>query len=94
MKSREISKLGNVVASPTGLNALRSGLSLEAAIQQVKDAEANPRQRLLSRLKAGRNSLTAALDDVSDFADDAEVALAVDEARAAADALLSALDDA
>jgi hypothetical protein len=93
-ESREISKLGNVVASPTGLNALRSGLSLEAAIQQVKDAEANPRQRLLSRLKAGRNSLTAALDDVSDFADDAEVALAVDEARAAADALLSALDDA
>jgi hypothetical protein len=34
----------------------------------------------------------AALDDLSDFIDDDEVADAVDEARAAADALLAALD--
>lgn len=91
--SREISKLGNVVASTTGLMALRAGSSLEAALQKVKDEEVNPRQRLLSRLRTGRNSLNAALDDLDEFADDPDVALAVDEARAAADALLAALDD-
>jgi ParB-like chromosome segregation protein Spo0J len=91
-ESREISKLGNVVASEAGLGALRSGASLDAAVQKVKDAESNPKQRLLTRLKAGRNSLTAALDDLSDFADDPEVVEAVDEARASADALLAALE--
>ena len=91
-ESREISKLGNVVASEVGLSALRHGDSLDAAVQKVKDAEANPRQRLLLRLKTGKNALTTALDDLSDFADDPEVVEAVDEARAAADALLAALD--
>ena len=91
--SREISKLGNVVASNTGLTAVQSGASLEVALQKVKDAEINPRQRLLTRLRTGRNSLTAALDDLDDFADDEDVILAVDVARAAADALLVALDD-
>lgn len=90
-ESRDISKLGNVVASDTGLRALREGATLEAAIQKVKDADANPRQRLLSRLKTGKNALSLALDDVDDFPDDPEVADAVDEARAAADALLAAL---
>jgi len=90
-ESRDISKLGNVVASKTGLSALREGVSLEAAVQKVKDAEANPRQRLFSRLRAGRNSLSSALDDIDDFIDDPEVMDAVDEARAAADALLAAL---
>ncbi len=93
-ESREISKLGNVVASPVGLGALRAGRSLDAAIQEAKDADANPRQRLLNRLRTGRNSLVAALDDLSDFSDDEDVAEAVDEARAAADALLAAVEDA
>jgi hypothetical protein len=92
-ESREISKLGNVVATPVGLAALRGGDTLDAAVQKAKDAEANPRDRLLKRLKAGRNSLVAALDDLSDFLDDAEVAESVDEARAAADALLAALEE-
>jgi hypothetical protein len=91
-ESRDISKLGNVVASPVGLSALRKGASLEAAVQTAKDADANPRQRLLQRLRAGKNSLVAALDDLADFAEDSDVAEAVDEARAAADALLAALD--
>ena len=51
----------------------------------------NPRQRLLARLRTGRNSLTSALDDIDDFAEDGEVSDAVDEVRAAADALLAAL---
>jgi hypothetical protein len=91
-ESRDISKLGNIVASPTGLASLRKGHSLAAAVQHAKDAETNPRQRVLQRLRAGRNSLTAALDDLSDFSEDLEVSEAVDEARAAADALLAALD--
>ena len=51
-ESREISKLGNVVASEAGLGALRSGASLDAAVQKVKDAESNPKQRLLTRLES------------------------------------------
>lgn len=92
-ESREISKLGNVVASPVGLAALRAGNTLDAAVQKAKDADANPRQRLLARLRTGRNALNAALDDLSDFPDDQEVVEAVDEARAAADALLAALEN-
>lgn len=90
-ESREIAKLGNVVASDVGLAALRTGDSLELAIQKVKDAETNPRQRLLQRLKAGRNSLVNALDDLADFAEDADVLEAIDEAREAADALQAAV---
>lgn len=90
-ESRDISKLGGVVASKTGLSALREGVTLDAAIQKAKDADANPRQRLLSRLRAGKNALSAALDDVDEFVDDPEVSDTVDEVRAAADALLSAL---
>jgi hypothetical protein len=93
-ESREISKLGNVVASPVGLSALRDGETLDAAVQKAKDADSNPRQRLMSRLRTGRNALTAALEDIVDYTDDPEVADAVDEARASADALLAALEDA
>jgi ParB-like chromosome segregation protein Spo0J len=90
-ESRDISKLGNVVASKPGIAALREGSSLEAAIQKAKDADANPRQRLLLRLRTGKNSLSAALDDIDDFMEDADVIDSVDEVRAAADALLAAL---
>lgn len=90
-ESRDISKLGNVVASKTGLSALREGVTLEAAVQKVKDADANPRQRLLLRLRTGKNSLSSALDDIDAFVDDPEVMDSVDEVRAAADALLAAL---
>lgn len=90
-ESRDISKLGNVVASKIGLQALREGVTLEAAVQKVKDADANPRQRIMLRLRTGKNSLSAALEDIDDFVGDAEVNDAVDEARAAADALLAAL---
>lgn len=92
-ESRDISKLGNVVASEVGLRSLRTGESLEMAVQRAKDADVNPRARLLNRLKAGRSSLTAALEDLPDFPDDLEVRDLVDEVRAAADALLSALGD-
>lgn len=91
-ESRDISKLGNVVATSIGLHALRAGESLEAANQKVKDAEAHPRTRLMNRLRAGRNALAAALEDLPGFADDAEVLDLVDEIRGGADALLTAVE--
>lgn len=89
--SREISKLGNVIASPVGLASLRGGDSLELALQKVKDADSDPRQRLVARLRAGKNALNGAMQDIAEFGDDDEVAELVDDARAAADALLAAL---
>ena len=84
--------MGNVIAHDIGLRALRSGESLEAAAQRVKDAEVDPRDRLLKRLRTGRNALLAAAEDIDGYPDDPEVVDAVAEARDAADALMSALD--
>lgn len=92
--SREISKLGNVVASETGLAALRGGSTLESAVQKVKEADVDPHQRLVNRLRTGRNSLVAAMQDIADFTDDEEVSELVQGVRAAADGLLDALGDA
>lgn len=91
--SREISKLGNVVATEAGLRALRDGESLEQAIQRVRDAGTEPRRRLMNRLRTGRNALLAAAEDIADFADDEEVRELIDEARDAIDALLTPIDD-
>lgn len=92
-ESRDISKLGNVVASEPGLAALRRGESLEAAIQTVRDSETDPHGRLMLRLRAAKNSLASALEDLPDYTTDAEVLDLVDEVKGATDALLAALDD-
>jgi hypothetical protein len=92
--SREISKLGNVVATDVGLKALRDGESLEHAVQKVKDAGTDPRKRLTNRLRTGKSSLLAAAEDIADFLDDDEVRELIDEARDAIDALLAPIDDA
>lgn len=91
--SREISKLGNVVATGPGLKSLRDGDSLDHALQKVKDAQDDPRKRLLSRLKAGKNALIAASEDISDFAQDVEVGPLVDEILEAVAALEAAIDE-
>lgn len=91
--SREISQLGNVVATGVGLAALRGGDSLELALQKVRDSQDDPRKRLLSRLKTGRNALIAAAEDISDFRQDTDVGPLVDEILEAAAALESALDE-
>ena len=90
--SREISKLGNVVATEVGLKSLRDGESLEHSLQKVKDAGTDPRKRLINRLRAGKNSLLGAAEDIADFADDDEVKVLIDEAREAIDALLAVED--
>ena len=92
-ESRDISRLSNVASSAIGLSSLRKGESLEQAVQRVKDATDDPRGRLTKRLKAGRSSLTAALEDIREFVDDAEVLVLVDEVHDAASALQDAVDD-
>ena len=92
--SREIARLGNVVATEIGLKALRDGESLDQATQRVKDATDDPEARLIARLRTGRNSLTAALDDIADFAESPDVRTLVEAARGAVDALEAAIDDA
>jgi hypothetical protein len=41
-ESREIRKLGKVIAKPAGLAAIRDGLSIEEATQKVEDTEYDP----------------------------------------------------
>jgi len=77
--SREISRLGNVIASDVGLAALRSGESLEAAWEKVKAAGMDPLERLMNRLTAARSALLAASDDIGDFAEDPSVVALVDD---------------
>lgn len=90
--SREIGKLATVVGSPIGLAVLRSGETLEVAQQRSQDAGADPRVRLMNRLRAARNAATYAKDDLSPFSDDKEARAAVDELKDAVDALLEIID--
>ncbi|MBB3328808.1 ParB/Srx family N-terminal domain-containing protein [Microlunatus antarcticus] len=71
--SRQMSALGNVVASEVGLGSLRAGKSLEEAKQQVQNAGMNPRERLVKRLTAATNALGAAGDDLAEYAGDVQV---------------------
>jgi hypothetical protein len=91
--SRDISKLGGVVGSPVGLAALRKGESLQQAIQRIEEAGLDTKDRLMKRLRAGRNALQAAESDIAEHAEDAEVRDLLDEVRDAIDALLSAGED-
>ncbi len=77
--SREISRLGNVIASEVGLASLRAGDSLEASWEKVKAAGMDPLERLMHRLVAARSALLAASDDLGDFADDPSVVALVDD---------------
>jgi hypothetical protein len=87
--SRQMSSLGNVVASPVGLRALRDGDTLEHAKQRVSDTGMDPRVRLINRLTTSKNSLSAAADDFGDYADDPEVGALLDEVEDRLDALRS-----
>ncbi len=92
--SRQIGKLATVVGSPIGLAALRGGETLEVAQQRSQEAGADPRLRLLNRLRAARNAATAAKDDLSALPDDKDARAAIDELKDAVDALLEIIDGA
>jgi hypothetical protein len=91
--SRDISKLGGVIGSDVGLASVRSGDTLEQALQKIEDAGIDTRDRLLRRLRAARNALQAAEVDIADHAEDAEVHEFLEELQDALDALGSAADE-
>ena len=62
--SRQISQLGDVLADPVGLKALREGKSLEIAKQEVADTRFDPKGRLKRRLTGARNALLTVVDDM------------------------------
>lgn len=88
--SRDISKLGSVVGNTVGLAALRSGDSLQQAMQKIEEAGLDTKDRLLRRLRAARNSLQAAETDIAEHSDVSEVGELLEEIRDALDALASA----
>jgi hypothetical protein len=85
--TRQISKLGNVIASEVGLNALRSGESLDAAYEKVKSAGMDPLDRLLNRLTAAKSALLSASDDLGEFANDQSVIALLEDLDAVIDGL-------
>ena len=92
--SRQMSKLGNVVSSETGVIALREGKSLDEAIQLVQSASMDPHERLLKRLTAAYNALLHAADDLSEFADDEGVLSSVSDIESLLESFRNVLDDA
>lgn len=88
--SRELSKLGNVIANDVGVQSLRKGETLEQANQRISDNKQDPRTRLILRLRTGRNSLQNAAEVLDGFEDDLEVKGLIAEARAAIDGLQDA----
>jgi len=77
--SRQISKLGMVVATKEGLRALRKGESLDAAKQVIEDQQIDPRDRLVKRLTAAKNALALAGGDMPQFQEDPAVRRLVEE---------------
>lgn len=81
--SRQIPLLGNVIAEPTGLAALRAGETLQAAKQKIDDSEVDPKERLSRRLTTAKNALSAASADMPQFFSDADILELLDEVSAA-----------
>jgi hypothetical protein len=71
--SRQIAKLGNVIANPDGLKAVRAGKNLDEASQIIQDAGADPHKRLTLQLKTANSALVAALEVVEEFTDDRDI---------------------
>jgi len=73
-ESRKISALGKVIGNEVGLEALRSGDSLEEAQLAIADKGMDPGERIMKRLEAAVNALRAASEDMDTCGDDPRVA--------------------
>jgi len=71
--SRQIAKLGNVIAHPDGLKAIRAGKTLDEASQAIQDAGVDPLKKLLLQLKTANSALIATLDVINDYSDEDDV---------------------
>ncbi|KAB7745565.1 hypothetical protein GA707_06555 [Nostocoides sp. F2B08] len=91
--SRQISQLGNVIASEVGLAALREGKTLEEAKQRIQEKGLDPLKALTLKLNAAKNSLYAASSDVAEFAMDLDVQNLVDDIESLVGSIRSTLDD-
>lgn len=91
--SRQISQLGNVVASEVGLAALRQGKTLEEAKQSIQAAGLDPLTSLLKRLTAAKNSLQSSSDDIAGLAADIEVRNLVEDIESVVVSIRSTIDD-
>lgn len=91
--SRQMSQLGNVVASEVGLEALRDGKTLEEAKQRIQEKGLDPLKALTLKLNAAKNSLNAASSDVAEFAIDADVRNLVEDIESLVGSIRSTLDD-
>lgn len=91
--SRQISQLGNVVATEVGLDALRQGKTLEEAKQSIAAAGLDPLVSLLKRLGAAKNSLASASNDIAEFAADQEVRGLVDDVESILVSVRATLED-
>jgi hypothetical protein len=87
--SRQTSQLGNVVATDVGLAALRAGASLEEAKQRVKAAGIPPEVKLVNALTAAKNSLSAASEYLTTYANDEEVLSLLADVEALVESLRS-----
>jgi hypothetical protein len=91
--SREVTRLGSVVGTRIGLDAIRAGHSLQAAQQMIDDASLDTHLRLTRRLNVAKNALQAAEEDIAEHAESNEVEELLIEIRDAYDALNSASGD-
>ena len=91
--SRQISSLANCIAHPDGLKALREGKTLEEAKQKIASSAMSPMDRLVNRLMAGRNALTAASEDISIYNGEINIKEIVTEIDDALSTLKNVIDD-
>jgi hypothetical protein len=77
--SRDLTRLGKVLASPEGLKVLRAGHNLEEA----HIASGGLRDRLVNRLLSAARSLRAAKDDMPKYRKDQEVKDLIADCRSA-----------
>lgn len=92
--SRQMSALGNVIASEVGLKALKAGKSLEEASQQAKNVGMDPRARLMKRLTAAGSALQAASDDLAEHATDDEIKKALSDLEAHMESMRNVVEQA
>lgn len=92
--SRQMSALGNVVASEVGLAALRAGKSLDEAKQQAQSAGMHPRERLVKRLTTATSALGAAGDDLAEYATDTQVISLLSDLESLVESMRSVIDEA
>ena len=71
--SRKSAKLGNVIAVPEGLRAIRANKNLDEASQIIADAGIDPQKRLALQLRTANSALVAALEVVEEFADESDI---------------------